>query len=309
MRKLPPLNAVRAFEAAARHVSFTRAASELCVTHGAVSKQVATLEAWLSTPLFMRSQSQLTLTDAGRVFLAAVTPALDRIAVTSMQLLEQASPTALRISAPPTFTMRWLIPRISAFQRKRPDVEVKFTTSIAPVNFQERGYDIAIRGADQALAGVRSVPFMTETIVPICHPDLLERGRLQSPDDLARFTLIGYDTEPLTWADWLPVAGVTGLRPENMLQFEQMYFALQAAAEGLGVVLVPLFLVADDIIAGRLCAPFGMLAARQRRYYANSPLAVTDSPMIDSFCDWLMKEGLDTEQSIGVLAEGMRWQQ
>lgn len=304
MRKLPPLNAVRAFEAAARHVSFTKAASELFVTHGAVSKQVSLLEAWLSTPLFSRSKSQLTLTDAGRSYLAAVTPALDRIAVTSMQLLEQAAPTALRINAPPTFTMRWLIPRISAFQRKRGDVEIKLTTSIEPVNFQEHGYDIAIRGADQPLAGMRSIPFMTETIVPICHPDLLEHGRLQSPADLSGHTLISYATEPLTWAEWLPVAGVPELRPVNMLQFEQMYFALQAAAEGLGIVLVPLFLVADDIIAGRLCAPFGTQAARQRRYYANSPLAV-NNPVIESFCEWLMKEGLDTEQSIGILAETM----
>ena len=307
MRKLPPLNAVRTFEAAARHVSFTKAARELFVTHGAVSKQVATLEAWLGTPLFNRAQSQLALTDAGRTFLAAVTPALDRIAVTSMQLQEQAAPTALRINAPPTFTMRWLIPRISAFQRLRGDVEVKLTTSTAPVNFQERGYDIAIRGADQPLAGLHSVPFMTETIVPICHPDLLENGRLRSPVDLSGHTLISYDTEPLAWADWLPVAGVAGLRPMNTQQFEQMYFALQAAVEGLGVVLVPLFLVADDIIGGRLCAPFGTLAARQRRYYANSVLAGAGNPVIDHFCEWLLKEGQDTEQSINLLARTMQW--
>lgn len=305
MRKIPPLNAVRAFEAAARHVSFTKAAVELCVTHGAVSKQVAVLESWLSTQLFSRSQSKLTLTEAGRSYLAAVTPALDRIAVTSMQLLEQAAPTTLRINAPPTFTMRWLIPRISAFQRQRADVEIKLTTSIAPVNFQEHGYDIAIRGADQPLVGLRSLPFMTETIVPICHVDLLEHGRLQSPADLARHTLISYDTEPLTWSEWLPLAGVAELRPPSMLQFEQMYFALQAAVEGLGIVLVPLFLVADDIVAGRLCAPFGTQAARQRRYYANSPLAVTNNPVIESFCEWLMKEGLDTERAIGMLAKTM----
>ncbi len=305
MRKLPPLNAVRAFEVAARHVSFTKAAVELSVTHGAVSKQVAILEAWLGTTLFSRSQAQLKLTEAGRVFLAAVTPALDRIAVTAMQLLEQASPTTLRISAPPTFTMRWLIPRISTFQRKRPDVEIKFSTSIAPVNFSENSYDLAIRGADEPLTEVRSIPFMTETIVPVCHPDLLERGRLRAPIDLTQHTLIGYDTEPLTWAGWLAEAGVIDIHANNTLRFEQMYFALQAAAEGLGLVLVPLFLVADDIIAGRLCTPFGLLAARQRRYYANSATTGTVNPLVESFCEWLMQEGLDTEQSINVLAQSM----
>ena len=308
MRKLPPLTAIRAFEAAARHVSFTKAASELCVTHGAISKQVATLEAWLSTPLFSRSPSQISLTEAGRIYLAAVTPALDRLSVASLQLLEQAAPTALRISAPPTFTMRWLIPRISAFQRKRADVEIKFTTSIAPVNFQERGYDIAIRGADQPLAGIRSLPFMTEIIVPVCRVDLVEHGKLSSAADLGRHTLISYDTEPLAWSDWLSVAGVPKLRPAHSLHFEQMYFALQAAAEGLGIVLVPLFLVADDIIAGRMCTPLGMLAARQRRYYANFSPGLAQSPAVDSFREWLMNEGRETEQSINHLVQAMERQ-
>lgn len=308
MRKLPPLNAVRAFEAAARHVSFTKAAKELFVTHGAVSKQVASLETWLATPLFNRTQSQLTLTDAGRTFLASVTPALDRIAVTAMQLLEQTEPTGLRINAPPTFTMRWLIPRISAFQRKRAGVEVKLTTSTAPVNFEERSYDVAIRAGHQPLPGLHSVPFMTEIIVPICHPDLLEGGKLGTPADLAGHTLITYDTEPLAWSEWLPQAGLTDAIQTQHLQFEQMYFALQAAAEGLGVVLVPLFLVADDIIAGCLCAPFGLTAARKRQYFANSVLSPNPDPVIESFYEWLLKEGRDTEQSIDLLATSMGWQ-
>ncbi|MCX7262241.1 MAG: LysR substrate-binding domain-containing protein [Burkholderiales bacterium] len=242
MRKLPPLNAVRAFEAAARHISFTKAAKELFVTHGAVSKQVASLETWLGTALFNRAQSQLSLTDAGKTFLAAVTPALDRIAITSMQLLEHTEPTALRISAPPTFTMRWLIPRISAFQRKRGGVEVKLTTSTAAVNFEDRIYDVAIRGSNQPIPGMLSVPFMTETIVPVCHPDLMENGQLDYPKLLANHTLISYDTEPMAWSEWLSMASQPDLRVFHSLQFEQMYFALQAAAEGLGVVLVPLFL-------------------------------------------------------------------
>lgn len=307
MRKLPPLNAVRAFEAAARHISFTKAAKELFVTHGAVSKQVASLETWLGTSLFNRAQSQLSLTDAGKTFLAAVTPALDRISITSMQLLEHTEPTALRISAPPTFTMRWLIPRISAFQRKRGGVEVKLTTSTAPVSFDDRIYDVAIRGSHQPIPGMLSVPFMTETIVPICHPDLMENGQLDYPKLLANHTLISYDTEPVSWSEWLSMASQPDLRVFHSLQFEQMYFALQAAAEGLGVVLVPLFLVADDIIAGRMCAPFGLLGSRQRRYYANASLSNHESPIIAGFCDWFLKEGQDTEQSIDQWSSAMGW--
>lgn len=309
MRKLPPLNAVRAFEAAARHQSFTKAALELHVTHGAVSRQVALLEAWLGQPLFTRARSQVALTAAGRRYLGDLTPALDRIAVASTELQQaqgRGAPSALRVSAPPTFTMRWLIPRMSGFQRQHADVEIKLTTSLAPVDFRQHDYDIAIRAATLALADCRSLPFMTETIVPVCHVDLLERG-LKEPADLARHTLIDYDTAPYTWTDWLAAAGLPRLEPAGTQNFEQMYFALQAAAEGLGVVLVPLFLVADDIIGGRLCAPFGTRAAMQRRYYANSPPRAKTAPLIDAFCDWLAREGRDTERSIDAWARGMGW--
>ena len=310
MRKLPPLNAVRAFEAAARHESFTKAALELSVTHGAVSRQVALLEDWLGRPLFTRARSQVMLSDAGRRYLLEVSSALDRIAVASAQLQDRSAPQALLVSAPPTFTMRWLIPRMSAFQHQHPNVEIKLTTSLAAVDFQAHNYDVAIRGSTAPESGCRSLAFMTETIVPVCHVDLLEQG-LRTPADLARQTLVAYSTEPYAWPDWLAAAGVPGLKPASMLNFEQMYFALQAAAEGLGVVLVPLFLVADDIIGGRLCAPFGTLAAKHRRYHANSMAQAARStptnPLVKHFCDWLLREGQATEQSIAAWARGMGW--
>ncbi|RYE41518.1 MAG: LysR family transcriptional regulator [Hyphomicrobiales bacterium] len=307
-RKLPPMNAVRAFEAAARHVSFTKAAEELHVTHGAVSRQVALLESWLGTPLFRRSASQLALTDAGRSYAGETTSMLDRLAVASMHLLEHAAPTTLGVNGPPTFTMRWLIARISGFQRMRPDVEIRLTTSLAPVNFQEHGYHVAIRGAHEPLAGCGSLRFMTELIVPVCHTDLVESGGLRAPDDLRHHTLIGYGTAPYTWPEWLAAADVPELQSANTLQFEQMYFALQAASEGLGIVLVPLFLVVDDIISGRLCTPFGLLAAMQRNYYANTATGTARNAIIDSFSEWLLREGRDTEESIGSWARSMGWQ-
>lgn len=307
MRKLPPLNALRAFEAAARHQSFTQAAAELHVTHGAVSRQVALLESWLGRLLFTRARSQVTLTEAGRRYLADVTPALDRIAVASAQAVERGTALTLNVSAPPTFTMRWLIPRLSAFQRQHAEVEIRLTTSIAPVDFASHGYDLAIRGAIAPPQACRSLAFMRETIVPVCHVDLLERG-LATPADLAHHALIGYATEPYAWADWLAAGGVPGLQPASTLAFEQMYFALQAAAEGLGVVLVPLFLVADDIIARRLCAPFGTLGAMQRRYHASLPLRAAPGVLAAAFCDWLVHEGQSTEQRIDAWACSMGWQ-
>lgn len=307
MRKLPPLNALRAFEAAGRHSSFTKAAEELHVTHGAISRHVAQLEEWLGVPLFHRSSSQIRLTPAAKQYLAEITASLDRITVASMQLKQHAAPTALRVNAPPTFAMRWLIPRMSLFQRKQPDVEIRLTTATSPVNFEEGAYDMAIRGSSVPLAGCRSVPFMTEIIMPVCHSELPERLRLESPADLAKHTLISYTTEPVRWDDWLRQAGAGGLRPANSLHFEQMYFGLQAATEGLGVVLVPLFLVIDDILAGRLCLPFGLLGAYRRTYYANTPATSPLTPALSEFQSWLQREGQDTERSIAdwIAAQGL----
>jgi len=294
-RRLPPLNAIRAFEAAGRHVSFTKAATELHVTHGAVSRHVAQLERWLGTSLFERSASRLTLTQAGRTYLAEATAVLDRLAVASMHAIDQAMPISLVVNAPPTFTMRWLIPRISRFQRRRAGVEVRLTTSYAPINFHENTYDVAIRGARGPLPNVESTPFLSESIVPICHKDLITGGHLRAPGDLARQTLISYATEPYCWSDWLSAAGEPHLRPKGQLKFEQMYFALHAASEGLGVALVPLFLVIDDILEDRLCAPFGMHAAMRRQYFAYGGQR---NMVTDSFCAWLVDEGAETEKAI-----------
>jgi len=298
MRKIPPLNAIKAFESAGRHNSFTRASEELCVSHGAISKQVSILENWLGTRLFIRTQSQLEITQAGKTLLATLTPAFDRIALTTMQLMERQTPTALSVNAPPTFTMRWLIPRISAFQKAHPEIEIKLTTSTAPINFREFDYDIAIRGSHMDLGLDNSIPFMTETIIPICHPDLLWDDSLENPEDINRFTVISYDTEPMKWSEWSKTADLKEFRPANILQFEQMYFALQAASEGLGIVLVPLFLVAEDIATGKLCAPFGTLGARQRKYYAISRLSGSENPIVKDFCNWISKESIGTEAMI-----------
>jgi LysR family glycine cleavage system transcriptional activator len=295
MKKLPPLNAVRAFEAAGRHVSFTKAAAELSVTHGAISRQVAALERWLGTSLFVRGASQLALTTTGSAFLAEASAALDRLSLAAIHAREQAAPVALQVNSPPTFTMRWLIARMSGFQRMRPEVEIRLTTSLAPVNFTQNGYDVAIRGANEPLPHCISEPFMSELIVPVCHVDLVQKGRLRRPDDLAQVTLLSYSTEPYAWSDWLAAAEVADLVPLNTLHFEQMYFALQAATEGLGVVLVPLFLAIDDILAGRICTPFGLLHAKRRRYFANSAIR---NPVIDDFRRWLLHEGAETERSI-----------
>ena len=307
MRKLPPLNAVRTFEAAARHVSFTRAAVELHVTHGAVSRQVALLEQWFGVKLFRRAPSQITLTEAGQRYYREVTAILDRLALASMDMRESAAPTALRINAPPTFAMRWLIGRISAFQRRRPDVELRLTTSLDPVNPNEDGFDVAIRGEQGETAGWTAVPFMTELITPVCHVDLAAGGGLLRPEDLKAHTLITYLTEPYDWGQWFARAGAEMAPDQRTLRFEQMYFALQAAQEGIGVGLFPLFLVIDELAAGRLCTPFGGLGLRKRFYSALFRAGADDSAAAAEFCAWLAEAGRETEQATQDWAKSMGW--
>ena len=299
MRKIPPLNAMKAFEAAGRHTSFTRAAEELSVSQGAVSKQVALLEEWLGTALFTRTQSQIKLTPAGEELLATLIPAFDRIALTTLRLTERSSNiSSLNVNAPPTFTMRWLIPRIASFQKQHPAIEIKLTTSTAPINFLEYSYDIAIRGSHTQPEYENAIPFMTETIIPICHPHLLTNKGTPSVQSINAYTVINYDTEPMTWSEWAQAAKVVSFQPKFSLQFEQMYFALQAANEGLGIVLVPLFLVADDIATGKLCAPFGLIGARQRKYYAVSKNKPANSSIMHIFYEWLASESIETEKKM-----------
>jgi len=308
MRKLPPLNGIRTFESAARHVSFTRAAEELHVTHGAVSRQVALLEDWFGIKLFRRAPSQLTLTDAGQTYYREVTAILDRLALASMDMKQQAAPTALRINAPPTFTMRWLIGRISTFQRQRADVELRLTTALGPISpTSESGFDVAIRGDQGDLAGWHSRHFMTELIAPVCHVDLLAEGKLSTPADLVHHRLVTYLTEPYAWAQWLQQAGSEMAADQETLRFEQMYFALQAVQEKMGIGLFPLFLVIDELMAGKLCVPFGALGLRKREYRSFYRVENEQWPVIADFETWLAGAGQETEQATLAWAQSMGW--
>ncbi len=307
MRKLPPLNAVRVFEAAARHISFTRAADELFVTHGAVSRQVALLEEWFGIKLFRRAPSQLTLTDAGHTYFREVTAILDRLALASMDVKQQAAPTALRINAPPTFTMRWLIRRIAGFQRQRSDVEMRLTTALGPIGANDSGFDVAIRGDQGELSGWTSHHFMTELIAPVCHVDLLTDGNLRTPDDLHHHRLMTYLTEPYDWGQWLDQAGSVMAPDQETQRFEQMYFALQAVQERLGIGLFPLFLIIDELTSGQLCVPFGALGLRKRDYRCFYRNENTQWPVIGDFAGWLAEEGHETERATRAFADAMGW--
>lgn len=290
-RRLPPLNALKAFEAAGRHVSFTLAADELRVTHGAVSRHIQTLEAWLGVPLFERHNRRVVLTEAGRSYLPEIGAALDRMALATARQLEAGRAQVLHVNALATFTLRWLIPRLSAFQRAHPAIEIRLTTSNVPLAHVIEPFDIAIRGGPDRRPGFLGRPFLTETRSPVCSPDLLRQEALSRPEHLARHTLLHSATLPDVWPQWLHAAGVPDLAPRASVTLEHFYLTLQAALDGLGVAMGPERLIADDVAAGRLMLPFDGPALPARSYHTYVPEGRAEHAAVRAFCDWLATAG------------------
>ena len=292
MRTLPPLNALRAFEAAARHLSLTRAADELRVTHGAVSRAVSGLEAWLGCPLFRRFNRRIELTDEGRRYLGDIGAALDRIAAASERVKETGARRILRVNSIATFTIRWLIPRLSGFQQRHPAIEVRLTTSSEPPQHVGEAADLIIRGGPDTIIGFDCGRFLDEQRLPVMAPSLRARLPLDRPDDLARHTLLHTASLPELWPDWLIMAGVGDLVPAQDLTLEHFYLTIQAAIDGLGIAMGPTALVADEIEAGRLVTPFPHLSLPARSYCWYLPAAKSADPAAIAFRDWLVEVGL-----------------
>jgi LysR family glycine cleavage system transcriptional activator len=291
MRTLPPLNALRAFEAAARHLSFTQAAAELYVTHGAVSRAIRGLEDWLGTPLFRRFNRRVALTDEGMRYLAEIGAALDRIALASERAKGAAARRVLRVNSIATFTIRWLIPRLSGFQQRHPAIEVRLTTSSEPPQHVGEAADLLIRGGPDTIMGFDCGRFLDEQRLPVLAPTLRRRLPLERPTDLARHTLLHTASLPELWPDWLIMAGVGDLTPAQELTLEHFYMTIQGAIDGLGVAMGPTALVADEIAAGRLVAPFPHLALPARSYCWYLPTAKAHDPAATAFRDWLVEAG------------------
>jgi LysR family transcriptional regulator, glycine cleavage system transcriptional activator len=294
-RDLPPLNAVRAFEAAARHGSFKDAAIELGVTHGAISQQVRLLEDWLGPPaLFRRLSRRVVITPSGAALLAEFSPTLDRIATVVHQHRERggASPAAvLRVNALATFSLRWLLPRLTLFRAERPDIEVRLTTSNDQLDALPEPFDVVIRGGPDTFDGFVSRRLLSERRLPVCKPSLAEELPLRDVADLSQHTLLHVTTMPRLWRDWLAAAGHAGMAPASSLTFDHFYLTIQAAIDGLGVAMGPTALVADDLAAGRLVTPFPGVSLPARSYFAYLPEAHRDDPLITVFCDWLEAQG------------------
>ncbi|CAG2143149.1 Glycine cleavage system transcriptional activator [compost metagenome] len=292
-RVLPPLNALRAFEAAGRLGSFKEAAAALHVTHGAVSQQVRLLEEWLGAALFERHNRRVTLTPAAKAYLAEIGPLFEQLAqATARYGVPGPVSRTLSVNAPATFTLRWLVPRLAKFRAEHPDVEIKVETSNEPLESLKDDHDLIIRGGPDTFYGYAMRPFLTEERLPVCSPALLQRQPLGVPGDLRHHTLLHTSSLPRLWPDWLASAQIPGLRPAATLTFDHFYLTLQAAIDGIGIAMGPTSLVSDDLAAGRLVAPFAGPRLPSRSYCAYVPDEKRGDELVGLFQSWLEREGM-----------------
>lgn len=286
-RRLPPLNALRAFEAAARYLSFTKAAEELHVTQAAVSHQIKGLEEWLGVPLFRRVNRGLVLTDAGQTYLPPLREALDLMANATERLIRKDSTGTLTISTMPSFAAKWLVLRMGRFQAAHPELDVRLHTTAQMVDFAQQDVDVAIRFGSGNWPDLRVERLLNEDIFPVCCPSLLPT--LKTPADLKRHTLL-HDDYIVTWADWLALAGADGIDVARGPRFTDSALTLQAAMEGHGVALARQVLAADDLAAGRLARPFDAALTGRYAYYFVAPPHYFQRPKVKAFREWLFAE-------------------
>lgn len=294
-RKLPPLNALRAFEAAARQLSFTKAAAELHVTQAAISHQVKTLEEHLGLPLFRRLNRRLVLTEAGKSYLPVLREAFDAIADGTRRLHQDEDSGPLHISVVPSFAAKWLLPRMSRFRDRHPDIDVMVSASNRTVDFSEGVFEMGIRSGAGNYPGLRTDMLLNDEVFPVCSPKLLQGPyALRRPEDLRHHTLLHdevsrHDESP-DWRSWLQAAGVQGVDWRRGPGFSDSSMVIEAAAAGQGVALGHRWLAAADLESGRLVMPFGPVIPSKFAYYAVSPPAQAERRRVRLFREWLLEE-------------------
>jgi LysR family glycine cleavage system transcriptional activator len=288
-RQLPPLNALPSFEAAARHLSFSKAADELHVTHGAVSRAIRNLEKHLGVQLFARETRSVRLTPIGGSYAADVRQILDQLAAATIATTGQQS-TILNVSTLDALASKWLVPRLFKFRRGYGDIDVRLSTSEKLADFVSDGIDIAVRYGRGRYPGVASELLMREDVFPVCSPMLLEGPHpLRTPADLRHHTLI-HDYFHIDWAMWLRMAGIEGMDPHRGPSFHSSEHVVQAAVQGEGVALGRSALVADDIANGRLVRPFAFSLPAELAYYVVYLPSALKKHKVRVFRDWLLAE-------------------
>ncbi len=300
-RRLPPLNSLRAFEAAARHLSFTKAADELHLTPAAISHQIKALEDYCGAPLFRRMTRALALTENGKAALWLLRDGFDRLAERANRLGHDPDGGLLTVSVAPTFCAKWLVPRLDRFRTAHPAFDIRIDASDALASFTADGVDVALRYGQGDYPGLVSERLTGEVVFPVCSPALLDGPQpLRTPSDLGQHTLLHVywkmaDDKAPSWRMWLKAAGITDVDPERGPRFNVDSLVVQAASAGQGVALANGALVGDDLAAGRLVRPFPPAKEGPTAfcYYLVYPEDHARNPKVRAFRDWVMAEAAD----------------
>lgn len=286
--RLPPLNTLRLFEAAGRHLSFKLAAEELGVTPSAVSHGIQTLEEWLGAQLFARNNRTLTLTAAGMTFLPRVRDALQQLAAAAEAVPGRRPTGRLTVSVAPTFGVRWLVPKLPAFKALHPDIDVSVDTSQRAVEFPRDGVDVAIRLGRGDWEELYALRLTAERLVPVCSPAMA--AGIHLPDDLKGKPLLHVTNIAEDWADWAARAGVAGIETEGCIRMDSFQMAMEAAAQGLGVAIGRLPLIKSDIDSGRLVPVLGPPRPCETAHWLVAGRDSLVRPEVVAFRNWIRAE-------------------
>jgi LysR family glycine cleavage system transcriptional activator len=302
-RRLPPLNALKAFEAAARSKSVTRAAEELNVTQGAVSQQVKALEDTLGIKLFNRERQRLVITEAGREYLVVVRDAFDQIAAGTERLVQRQRSGVLTVSVSPDFAAKWLVHRLGRFAENHPEIDLRVSATDHRVDFAREDVDLAIRHGDGDWPELAVMRLCFEQLFPVCSPRLIAglSGKITAAD-LLKFPLLHLD-DWKTWTRWFEAAGVTDPHPHGPA-LNRASMLIDAAADGQGVALARTALAAWDIVNGRLIKPIDVSLTMANTYWIVCPKVSSGLPKIATFRDWVLAEAAEDASRLEAQARG-----
>jgi LysR family glycine cleavage system transcriptional activator len=304
LSRLPSLNGLRAFEAAARHLSFTKAAEELNVTQTAISHQIKRLEEELGMKLFVRQNRSLTLTAEARDYLPGIRAAFQDLRLATERLKRKENANTLIVTTIASFAAKWLMPRLSRFQQQHPSIDVRVTTSTELADFARDGVDVGIRYGNGKWHGLRADWLMADELFPVCSPALMTGAHpIRRPEDLAHHTLLysSHDMED-DWRLWLTAAGASlDILKQPGLTFDMIFMTVQAAIDGLGVAIGRTAFVESDLAAGRLVTPFDIKLPIDVGFYLVCPEDAADTPKIAAFRDWLIATAKRDKQPLTLM--------
>jgi LysR family glycine cleavage system transcriptional activator len=294
-RKIPPLQTLVCFDAAARHESYTRAAQELALTQSAVSRQIGSLESFLGVPLFRRTRHGVALTQSGAAYARQIARRLEAMERDTLDAMaRQGEGGSLSLAAVPTFATRWLVPRLPAFAKLHPDVVVHIETRTRPFLFSEGEFDAALYAGTPTQvrnwAGTRALVLMHEDVVPVCSPALLPRGKAVTPAGIARMPLLQQSTRPEGWRQWFDAQQIDAPNVRGGPRYELFSVLAAAASHGLGVALMPTMLVKDELARGELVVACPRPLSGERNYYLVTPERADARPLLQLFSDWLVEQ-------------------